>query len=125
MSRILIIEDNAQSARLAVRILRRHDHEVIVAVDGEQGMTAALSLIPDLIMVDLGLPDIDGQTVVALLRQQPTMKGVPMIAFTAWPTDTAMTMARAYGCDGIITKPIDTRSFAEQVEAYLAQPTES
>lgn len=125
MSRILIIEDNAQSARLASRILRKHDHEVIVAEDGEQGMTIALSSKPDLVLVDLGLPDIDGQTVVALLRQYPEMSDVPMIAFTAWPPDTALTMARAYGCTGIITKPIDTRLFAEQVQVFLTKAAET
>jgi two-component system cell cycle response regulator DivK len=72
--------------------------------------------------VDLGLPDIDGQTVVAMMRQQPDLEGVPLIAFTAWPEDTAHAMAQAYGCDGVILKPIDTRAFAQQVEAFLKTP---
>src|SRR5687767_6387050 len=106
MARILIIEDNYDSSRLAARLLQRSGHDVLVAPDGEMGLTTAFGSRPDLILVDMGLPDLDGQTVVALLRQQPGLEPVLIIAFTAWPEDTAAQMARAYGCDGIISKPI-------------------
>jgi two-component system cell cycle response regulator DivK len=53
------------------------------------------------------------------MRQQPELQGMPIIAFTAWPEETATEMARAYGCDGVINKPIDTRLFAKQVESFL------
>lgn len=120
MSRIVVIEDTPQNSRLAAKLLRHAGHEVIVAEDGEMGINAVLDgPPPDLVLVDLGLPDLDGQTVVALLRQQPGLDIVPLIAFTAWPQDTAHRMALAYGCDGVITKPIDTRVFAEQVEAHI------
>jgi len=119
MSQIVVIEDNVQNARMASKLLRHAGHEVIVAEDGESGLTTAFENDPDLILIDLGLPDLDGQTVVALLRQQPTMQGTPIIAFTAWPEGTAHSMAKAYGCDGVITKPIDTRLFAGQIQAYI------
>lgn len=119
MACILMIEDNHDSSRLAARLLKRAGHEVIVAQDGEMGLSEAFGGKPDLILIDMGLPDIDGQTVAALLRQQPALQNVPLIAFTAWPEATALQMARAYGCDGVISKPIDTRTFAQQVEAYL------
>lgn len=119
MALIVIIEDNPQSARLAAKLLRQVGHKVIVAEDGELGLTAIFENRPDLVLVDLGLPDIDGQTVVALLRQQPDLADTSVIAFTAWPEDTARSIAEAYGCDGIITKPIETRDFANQVEAFL------
>jgi two-component system, cell cycle response regulator DivK len=119
MARIVIIEDNEQSARLASRILKRDGHDVLVAPDGEIGLTTIFADAPDLILVDMGLPDMDGQTVTGVLRQQPSLAGVPIIAFTAWPEDTAHEMARAYGCDGVISKPIDTRTFGADVAAYL------
>jgi len=126
MSKIVVIEDNAQNARMAAKLLRHAANDVIVAEDGETGLTAVFEECPDLILMDLGLPDIDGQTVIGIIRQQPNLARIPIIAFTAWPADTAHAMAQAYGCDGVITKPIDTRSFADQVSQYLEntpQPT--
>ncbi len=119
MNLIVIIEDNPDSARLASRILQRAGFEVIVGDEGELGMQIVLGSQPSLILVDLGLPDIDGQTVVAMLRQHQHLDPVPIIAFTAWPEHTAHEMAAAYGCDGIIVKPIDTRRFADQIKAFL------
>lgn len=119
MALIVVIEDNAQSARLASKLLTAVGHRVMPAADGEIGLTTVFENHPDLVLVDLGLPDIDGQTVVGLIRQQEELEDVPVIAFTAWPEDTAHAMAQAYGCDGVILKPIDTRSFAHQVEAFL------
>ncbi|MBZ0277811.1 MAG: response regulator [Anaerolineae bacterium] len=124
MSQILIIEDNEQNARMAAKLLRHVGHEVVVAEDGETGMTALLETAPDLVLVDLGLPDIDGQTIVAMLRQHPSLAQTAVVAFTAWPADKAQEMAKAYGCDGVITKPIDTRAFAAQVANNL-KPRES
>lgn len=118
---IVIIEDNPHNARLAQKLLRRADppYEVHMAEDGESGYDMALETNPDLVLVDLGLPDMDGQTVVAMLRQQPQMSKTPIIAFTAWPQETAHEMAAAYGCDGVITKPIDTRNFNDQIKAFM------
>jgi two-component system cell cycle response regulator DivK len=123
MSRILIIEDNPQNARMATKLLEHAGHQVITAEDGEGGMMKVMELQPDAVLVDLGLPDIDGQTLVAMLRQQPALSQMSIIAFTAWPEANAHEMARAYGCDGIITKPIDTRAFAGQVAGYLRANT--
>lgn len=119
MSLIVVIEDNEQSARMASKLLRRADYKVILAEDGETGLTAVFENNPDLVLIDLGLPDIDGQTVIALIRQQEELASVPIIAFTAWPQETAEGMAKAYGCDGVITKPIDTRAFASQIASFL------
>lgn len=119
MSRILIVEDNAQNARLAERILRRAGHEVTVAPDGEQGLLAVFAMSPDLVLMDLGLPDLDGQTVVGLLRQRPNLRDLPILAFTAWPEGAAQEMTLAYGFTGLISKPINTRVFARQVAQYL------
>jgi two-component system cell cycle response regulator DivK len=118
---ILVIEDNAENARMVDKLLRRAQYEVVIAEDGEGGLTYAFENKPHLILVDLGLPDLDGQTVVALLRQQAHLEDVPIIAFTAWPEETAHSMAEAYGCDGVILKPLDTRLFAQQIANFIAQ----
>lgn len=120
MTLIVVIEDNEQNARMAEKLLRHVGLKVIVASDGETGLTAVFENRPDLVLIDLGLPDIDGQTVIGLLRQEDSLKNVPIIAFTAWHPDTAQSMAEAYGCDGVITKPIDTRAFAQQVQTFLS-----
>lgn len=122
---IVIIEDNASSARLAQKLLRmaEADYDVHIAEDGETGYDMVLDHNPDLVLVDLGLPDLDGQTVVAMLRQHESMQQTPIIAFTAWPAETAHEMASAYGCDGVITKPIDTRAFSDQISTFLNAPS--
>jgi CheY-like chemotaxis protein len=121
MALILIIEDNPQNARMAAKLLRRNEHTVLLAENGELGLELLEAKCPDALLVDLGLPDIDGQTVISMTRLRPEYQTLPIIAFTAWPTDTATTIAQAYGCDGIISKPINTRTFAKQVEAFLRQ----
>lgn len=123
--KIVLIEDNPNSSKLATKLLRNGGFEVFAADDGETGYETAVENMPDMILVDLGLPDMDGQTVVGILRQETGMGEIPIIAFTAYPTDTAQEMAKAYGCDGVITKPIDTRTFVEQVKAFLSTTTKS
>jgi len=124
MSLIVIIEDNTDNARLAAKVLRKAGHEVLLAADGESGLTTVFAISPRLVLVDLGLPDIDGQTVVGLIRQQPGLEKTLIIAFTAWPEDRAEEMALAYGCDGVITKPMDTRTFPDTIDRYLQQSRE-
>jgi CheY-like chemotaxis protein len=119
LSRIVIVEDNAQNARLAARLLKKAGHEVTVAEDGEIGLRAVFEQQPDLVLIDLGLPDIDGQTVIGLIRENDSTRTSRIVAFTAYPEDTAAHMAKAYGCDGVITKPIVTGKFAEQVAGFL------
>jgi DNA-binding response OmpR family regulator len=121
MGLIVLIEDNEHSARMAAKLLRRANHEVILAEDGETGLQTLFDSQPDLILLDLGLPDIDGQTVIGLARQQKHLASKPFIAFTAWPLERAAEMAKTYGCDGVITKPINTRTFAQQVEDFLIE----
>ncbi len=118
MARIVIIEDNEQNARLAEKLLKKASHQVVIAQDGETGLAAVLEHTPDVILIDLGLPDIDGQTIISMLKHQEQLNAA-IIAFTAWPEDTAQKIADAYGCDGVIVKPINTRTFAKEIESYL------
>ncbi|MFN8374428.1 MAG: response regulator [Anaerolineae bacterium] len=116
---VVVIEDNPQSARLVTKLMERAEIRVTVTDTGESGLEAVFEQHPDLVLVDLGLPDLDGQTVVGVLRQQPGFESMRVIAFTAWPPETAEEMAKAYGCDGVISKPIDTRTFVDQIKSFL------
>lgn len=118
-NRILMIEDNPNNALLVKRILEAKSIELLHAWDGETGLQMAMEQRPDLILLDLGLPDVDGQTIASFIRRVPDLENIPMIAVTAWPEATAREMAKAYGCDGYITKPINIQSFADTVLGYL------
>lgn len=122
MSHICIIEDNPLSAKLASKLLRNAGHQTHIATTGEDGFKYVVENNPDLLLLDLGLPDIDGQTIVPIIRQKEVGFTKPIIAFTAWPAETAARLAEAYGCDGYISKPINTRKFVSMVEAYLEAP---
>ncbi|GAB4546834.1 MAG: hypothetical protein OHK0023_07100 [Anaerolineae bacterium] len=120
MTHITVIEDNAQNARLVKKVLDAAGYKVTVCETGEDGLTHVFAQTPELVLIDLGLPDIDGQTVIALMRQQTALAHTKIIAFTAFPESMAQSMAKAYGCDGVIVKPFDTRKLAEQIAAFLA-----
>jgi two-component system cell cycle response regulator DivK len=118
---ILLIEDNADNAKIAMRSLKPYGYRLLHAPDGESGLMMAMEEQPDLILLDLGLPDVEGQTLAALIKGSAEIGRVPLVAVTAWPPDTAAQMAKAYGCDGYISKPISPRQFPSQIAAYLAE----
>lgn len=119
MTTILIMEDDAHQSRLMRRLLEHGGYDVLVAPDGESGLRAAMMDRPDLILLDMGLPDLDGQTVAGLIKGSSMLCKIPLVAVTAWPQDFAAEMAIAYGCDGYLSKPISARIFAEQVGEFL------
>ncbi|MFQ5577222.1 MAG: response regulator [Anaerolineae bacterium] len=120
--RILLIEDNPNNALLIQRILEPTPFQLSHAWDGESGLRMVMEQHPDLILLDLGLPDVDGQTIASFIRRIPELESVPMIAVTAWPEETAREMVRAYGCDAYVSKPLDAKSFLAIVQSYLAPP---
>jgi two-component system cell cycle response regulator DivK len=119
MTTVLLIEDYPDNARLVMRTLQPHGYEVLHAPDAESGIRMALEEAPDIILLDLGLPDLEGETVAAIIKSKPELAHVPLIAVTAWPPDTAAEITKAYGCDGYISKPISPRAFPSQIAAYL------
>lgn len=116
---ILIIEDNPNNARIMRRVLEREQYQILHAEDGESGIQLALTSAPDLILLDLGLPDVDGQTIAGMLKQPNALPDTPVVVVTAWPAETARQMVTAYGCEGYISKPINTREFGAQVTSFL------
>ena len=122
MTKILIVEDMPDNAELARKILTSRGYEVIHAMNAETGYQCALDYRPDLLLLDLGLPDYDGLTLAGQLRENPLFENLPIIAFTAWPPDTARHLAESYGCNGFVAKPIvRVNDFIAQIEAYLAK----
>lgn len=119
MSKILHIEDNLANRILVERVLKSAGHEVLHAGDGHTGIEMARSGDPDLILIDMGLPDIDGQTVVTMLKQYPELNDKPMVAITAWPSEKALLTAERYGLTGCILKPIDVSKFPDQIAGFL------
>ncbi|MCP4543608.1 MAG: response regulator [Chloroflexi bacterium] len=120
MPKVLIIDDNVDHIRMTSRVLTRKGYQVLTAADGETGLDLAVADRPDVILLDLGLPDVDGQTLVGWLRREPELEGVPIVAVTAWPDDVAAQMVAAYGFDGYISKPIQFALLCDQVAAYLS-----
>lgn len=119
MKSILYIEDTRANQILVERVLEAENVKLLLANDGESGIRLAMSESPDLILIDMGLPDIDGQTVVTLLQRMPNLQHTPIVAITAWPAETALQTAKRYGLAGCILKPIDVRLFPQQIAAYL------
>lgn len=117
MIRILIIEDDPGSARLTTRVLEREGYEVTHVSEGLSGLKLASQGGIDLILLDLGLPDISGHTIAALINRIPG--DVPIVAVTASSDAASERRAMTYGCDGYITKPIDTSAFPDQIRAFL------
>lgn len=120
MTKILIVEDIPDNAELTRKILVAHGYEVFHAPDAETGLTLALEQHPDLILLDLGLPDYDGLTLASWIRAEPSISQVPIVVHTAWPADTAMHMSETYGCNGFIGKPISSvKDFSQKIESFL------
>jgi len=116
MARILHIEDDPGNRLLVRKLLQTAGHTVTDAADGLEGVQLACSEPPDLVLVDLNLPGLDGYEVTLRLRGEASLQGVPIVAITAeGDRDTSL----AVGCDGFLQKPIDAREFAETVEGYL------
>ena len=102
MTKILLIEDILDNAELVRRALSKSGYEIVHALDAESGLQMALDQRPDLILLDLGLPDYDGQTLAGWLRAESVLDSTPIVALTAWPEETAKQMVESYGCDGYI-----------------------
>jgi two-component system cell cycle response regulator DivK len=123
---ILYIEDNAENRLLVQRILRAEGYQVVEAPDGPTGIALAEANPPDLILMDINLPDEDGYALTARLKALPHLSRTPIIALTANVMKGDRERSLAAGCDGYIQKPVDVDLLPRQVAQYLplAQPTQ-
>ena len=117
--RILYIEDNPENRLLMRRVLMAEGYVVEEAYDGNSGLQKAAESPPDLILMDINLPEIDGYEVTARLKQLPSLSGVPIIAVTANVMKGDREKTLAAGCDGYIQKPIDIDLLPSQIESFL------
>ena len=120
MARILIVEDNADNMTLTVLLLESEGHTVIRAVDAEAGLSLARTQLPDLILMDIQLPGMDGLQATVMLKADPATSGIPVLALTALAMKGDEERIRAAGCDGYIAKPIRIHEFLATVAAQLA-----
>jgi two-component system cell cycle response regulator DivK len=119
MARILLVEDNEMNRDMLSRRLQRKGYEVLIAVDGEAGVSAAQTENPDLVLMDMSLPVIDGWEATRRLKGAPETAHVPIIALTAHAMSGDREKALEAGCDDYDTKPIELPRLLEKMEALL------
>ena len=119
MTTILIVEDNEMNRDMLSRRLQRRGFDVVMAVDGEQGVAMARAEAPDLILMDMSLPVLDGWEATRRLKADPDVRGIPVIALTAHAMSGDREKAVEAGCDDYDTKPIDFPRLLEKIDGLL------
>lgn len=123
MARILIIEDNPANMKLALLLLHKAEHTVQCAADAEAGVALARTDIPDLILMDIQLPGMDGLSATALLKRDPDTAHIPVIALTAMAMKADKEKCEIAGCDGYIAKPLRYQELYSAIDTLLTKHT--
>ncbi len=118
-SKILVIEDNDRNRRLVKILLSAKGYDVIEAKTGEEALIYLNEEKPDLILLDVQLPNMDGLTLTQNIRSQPQLKDIPIIAVTAYAMKGDRERVLSAGCDAYVSKPIDTRALPELIDNFL------
>jgi len=121
MAKILVIEDNAANMKLIALLLQNAGHATFSAADAETGLALAGAEQPDLILMDIQLPGMDGLAATALLKRDPTTAAIPVIALTAMAMKADQEKTRAAGCDAYIAKPLRYQELYAAIDALLAR----
>jgi two-component system cell cycle response regulator DivK len=121
MIKLLYVEDNEDNVYMLSSRLKRHGFQIVVAADGEQGLAMAESERPDLILMDLSLPAIDGWEVTRQLKQAPETRSIPVIALSAHAMAGDRERALAAGCDDSDTKPVNLERLLAKIRALLGR----
>lgn len=117
--RILVVEDNPLNLKLVRDVLQVAGYEVVEARSGEEGVELAGDLFPDLVLMDLQLPGMDGSEALRHLREDPRLSGVPVVAVTAFAMKEDRERAYLAGFDGYLEKPISVRALPDQISGFL------
>jgi len=125
VARVLVVEDNKANMKLTSLLLHSAGHTVLSAVDAEIGLTLARSENPDLILMDIQLPGMDGLTATALLKQDPITASIPIIALTAMAMKADRERSDLAGCDAYISKPLRYQELLDAIESLLAKDDRS
>jgi two-component system cell cycle response regulator DivK len=120
--RILVIEDQADNRQILRDLLTNADFEVIEAEDGEAGLAAAAMHHPDLILMDIQLPILDGYEATRRLKADAALHAIPVIVVTSYASNNDVDKARAAGCDAFVSKPFSPRQLLAKVREYLSLP---
>jgi len=120
---ILVIEDNEQNLYLATFLLEQNGFVVVAARSGPEGITMATQLLPDLILLDIQLPQMDGYEVAQRLKRNPALMNVPIVAVTSYAMVGDRERSLAAGCSGYIEKPINPDTFKSEIDRYLQART--
>ena len=124
MPKVLVVEDNEMNRDMLSRRLQRRGYEVVVSVDGEDGVNKARSESPDIILMDMDLPVLDGWAATKMLKAAPETQTIPVIALTAHAMAGDREKALEAGCDDYDTKPVEFARLVEKMEALLAKGTD-
>ena len=119
MPKLLLVEDNEMNRDMLSRRLERRGYEVSIALDGQQGIDMARSENPDLILMDMSLPVVDGWEATRQLKADDATKAIPVIALTAHAMASDEEQAREAGCDDFDTKPVDFKRLLGKIEAFV------
>lgn len=125
MPKILLVEDNAMNRDMLSRRLQKKGYEIVVAVDGDQGVRLASADFPDLILMDMSLPVIDGWEATRRIKSAPETKRIPIIALTAHAMSDDRQKAIEAGCDDYDTKPVELPRLLGKIEALLEPTSQS
>jgi two-component system cell cycle response regulator DivK len=117
--RVLYVEDNIDNLVLVRRILKPQGIELLEATSAQQGIALAEQHLPDLILMDLNMPEMDGLTATRLLRQNPALHHIPIVALTANVMPQVLDEVLAAGCEGYITKPVSVDKLPDQIRHFL------
>ena len=123
MAKILLVEDNEMNRDMLSRRLERKGHTVILALDGAEGVIKARSESPNLILMDMSLPVLDGWEATKQIKADPVTNGIPIIALTAYAMSSDEQRAREAGCDDFDTKPIELERLLNKIQAQLDRRT--
>ena len=121
MAKILIVEDNEMNRDMLSRRLARRGYDIVTAIDGEQGLSAAAAEKPDLILMDMSLPVIDGWEATRRLKGDAATRAIPVIGLTAHAMTSDREQALAAGCDDYDTKPVELPRLLEKIDALLGR----
>ncbi|EMK00886.1 response regulator [Leptospira sp. WS58.C1] len=117
--KVLVVDDNIVNLKLICELLELDEYEVLKAENAEEALQIIENYPLDLILMDIELPGVDGLTLTRQLKERENTKNIPIIAVTAFAMKGDAQKAYGAGCDGYITKPIDTRKFTEQINGFI------
>ena len=121
MAKILYIEDFQDNITYVEKVVTARGHEFLSAMNAETGLELAVQSKPDVILLDLGLPDADGQTLSVWLKGDPSLSKIPIIVLTAWTEEVARQTVEAYGLNGYLCKPFSLSDLTDKIDSALGE----